>query len=526
MRYLNKKFPNTSIISLITQKNANKEKVLFIYLKAVPDYSEKDDIYWFDSADKDGKPNKVWSSLNVRQWVASGKDKKILELFDSILNTKQLTIGDKTILFEIPQYAKNEDCIDNNQYISSTRFDSLKVEDRSFIPQEFYQKENLQYLLGYKTGSSKIKPVFPLGFYEDNFIYNNLKNDIWGIKEYRTAYLTFHGVKELSVKGVGSTAIEGFYQQNFDKNGTYSVIMKNENGQDITQGNCLIDTNTGFFQIDLKEPIKNGRIAVRLNGKEEKYEKFVFIQDIKIEGSIISKSFKDAYGREFSISAENISGKDNKKRPDSISNFTYQQDVYSDSIDANAKLSDLFKSIFDYLGPKILIADPYFLGIFKQDNITQEIALYNDQIALLNALIHSALEYGIDRFSILGYWGKASDLLLKEDDGTRHKIDFLLYEKKIRQIIERSNLQYYFTDTSLLFLNAKKEFHNRYWFSISEKDGIEILEKCVIITNSIGNIKEVDFILVTDDLQLRQIVQKYTDLWKNADEKLNIKWNS
>ena len=43
---------------------------------------------------------------------------------------------------------------------------------------------------------------------------------------------------------------------------------------------------------------------------------------------------------------------------------------------------------------------------------------------------------------------------------------------------------------------------------------------------SIGNIKEIDFIPVTDDLQLRQIVQKYTDLWKNAEEKLNIKWNS
>ncbi|MDR2083750.1 MAG: hypothetical protein LBP67_01990 [Bacteroidales bacterium] len=520
MRYRSRKFPNKSIISLITQENASKEKMLFIYMKAVPDYYENEEIGWFDKAGKNGKSNKVWACLNIRQWVAFGKDEKILELFNLILNTKQLTIGNKTIDFEIPQYTKNENCTDKDQYISSTRFDSLKIKDRSFIPQEFYQKENLQYLLGYKTGSSKIKPIFPLGFYEDDFIYNNLKNDIWGIKETRTAYLRFHGVKESSVKGIGSTAVEGFYQQNFDENGTYFVMMKNENGQDIAQGCCLVDTNTGFFHMDLKEPVKNGRIEVLLNNKKEKDIEFSLIQEIKLDINIVSKSFIDTYGRSFNISSENMSGKNSEKRPDSINNFTYQQDIYSDTTDANKKLSDLFKSIFDYLGPKILIVDPYFLGIFK------EIALYDDQIALLNAMIHSTLEYGMDNLSILGYWGRAGNLSEKKDDGIKHSIDLLIYERKIRQLIERNNLQCHFSNNSVRFFNANKDFHSRYWFSITNKNGIEVMEKCVIVTNSIGNIKEVDFVLVTDESQLKQIIQKYTDLWKNAEEKLNIKWNN
>jgi len=48
------------------------------------------------------------------------------------------------------------------------------------------------------------------------------------------------------------------------------------------------------------------------------------------------------------------------------------------------------------------------------------------------------------------------------------------------------------------------------------------LDKCVIITNSIGNIHEVDIMPVSDESQLKQIVRRYTDLYKNAETRLTI----
>jgi hypothetical protein len=507
MRYLNKKYPNASMLSLITQKDkSGNEKLLFIYLKAIPDYYDNDNVRWLDEVGENGKANYIWEKLAIKQWVVIGKDEKIIELFNLILHSKQIIIGRKIINFDIPQYTLFVNCTDGDEYISKTRYDSLKIVDASFIPQEFYQKENLQFLSGYKTGSSEIKPVSPLGFYEDNFIYNNLKKDICGIKEYRTAYLTFHGVKESSKKGIGSTEMEGFYQQNFDKKENYAVIMKNKNGEKI--GESTIDTNTGFFHINLTESVKNGRIEVLLNNKEEKHVDFVLIQDIKFDIQIANKTFIDVYGRNFMISSKQ------QKMPGNIQNFTWQESVYSNNNEAYVKLSDKFKLVLDYLGPKILVADPYFMGNIKIDETTNSISLLDDQKALVNALMHSYVEKGIEKICILGHWQTAKSQAEKSEERGKSELYFQNYETFFKNFISHNNLE-----ISVLFINAKEKFHNRYWFSINEND---ILEKCVIITNSIGNIKEVDIMSVTDENQLKQIVRRYIGIYKNAESKLSI----
>lgn len=98
-----------------------------------------------------------------------------------------------------------------------------------------------------------------------------------------------------------------------------------------------------------------------VDAKDEKVIEYVLLQDIQFNSHIANATFKDAYGRSHMITS------DKKVRPESVSNFTWQQNVYADNKEGNQKLSDLFKSIFDYLGPKILIADPYFFGDIKED---------------------------------------------------------------------------------------------------------------------------------------------------------------
>ncbi len=286
------KFPNASILTLITQSDGSDEKLLFIYLKTIPDFYPSNKIHWYDGAGKDGKPKKVWDKLFIKQWTGCGKDTTMLKLFDDILTDKKLNIDNKEIALTIPPYDLKTNIADPFKSRRENKFDSLVTENNTLIPQEFYQKENLQFLSSFKTGSLEIKPLFPLGFFEDNFIHDNLKKGIWGIKEYRTAYLTFHGVRKTSEKGIGSKEMVGFYQQIFNPNSKYEAVVKNESEHEI--GKATIDNTTGFFKTELTEPTKKGIVEILVNDMEEKAIEYFLLQDIQVNGHIANATFKDA----------------------------------------------------------------------------------------------------------------------------------------------------------------------------------------------------------------------------------------
>jgi hypothetical protein len=514
---MTKKYPNTSVLTLITQIDGENEKVLFIYLKPVPDFYPLDTIHWYDGFGKDGKTTTVWDNLRIKQWTACSKDDDIIKLFDEILSTKKLVIGKKEIKLNIPSYKVIKHSDEPFKNRRETIYDTLTTENNPIIPQEFYQKENLKFLSGYRSESKEIKPLFPLGFFEDNFIYDNLKSNVWGIKEYRTAYLTFHGVREKSQKGIGSNEMVGFYQQNFNPTSEYIAVVKNETDNEI--GKAIIEKNSGFFKIELSEPTSKGKVEIIVNNKEEKAFEYVFIQDIQVNIQFANKTYNDIYGRQFLITSK-------EKKSEYFSNFTWQQSVYSDEKTANQKLSDLFKNIFEYLGSRIVVTDPYFLGNVNIDSVTSQLQLSNCQVAFINALIHSAIEKNIEQLYILGYWARAKIQVEKDDTQNAIKLDQLFgnYEKLFKGFIKTNKLQDYFNPLSIQFLNAKEDFHNRYWFSLKNENGIDILDKCVIVTNSLGGISktEVDFVNVEEKSQLEQIIRKRTELYKNSENKLII----
>lgn len=515
---MTEKYPNTSVLTLITQTDGENEKLLFIYLKTVPDFYSLDTIHWYDGVGKDGKASNVWDNLQIKQWTACGKDEDIIKLFDEILSTQKLVIGNTEIKLNIPlayKVAKHNDAPLKNR--RETICDTLVTENNYIIPEEFYQKENLKFLSGYRSESTEIKPLFPLGFFEDGFIHDNLKSNVWGVKEYRTAYLTFHGVREKSKKHIGSNEIVGFYQQNFNPTDEYIAIVKNETDNEI--GKATIDKNNGFFKIELSEPSSKGKVEIIVNNKEEKAIEYVFIQDIQVNTQIANATYKDIYGREFLITSKD-------KGRETFENATWQQSIYADEKTANEGLSDLFKRTFEYLGSRIVVADPYFLGNIKINSVTNQFQPTNCQSAFINALIHSAIEKNVEQLYILGFWARAKSQVEKDDTQEANKTDQLFsnYEKLFKRIIQTNKLQDYFKPSSIRFLNAKEDFHNRYWFSLKNENGIDILDKCVIVTNSLGGISktEVDFVNVEDKSQLEQIIRKRTGLFKNADNKLII----
>lgn len=145
---MGRKFPNASILSLITQSEEGKEKVLFLYLKVVPDFSDVDNVCWLKG--QRGIPHKVWSSLSINQWVAFGKDEVIQALLDNILENEILRIGnDKEISLIIPPYVITPKEADPSYLLSKTEFQTFKTDVYDFISPLFYQKENLKLLSGY-----------------------------------------------------------------------------------------------------------------------------------------------------------------------------------------------------------------------------------------------------------------------------------------------------------------------------------------------------------------------------------------
>jgi hypothetical protein len=167
---MNKKYPNASILTFITQTNElNGENLLFIYLKPIPDFFPNGKILWYEGHGKNGLTKDVWKKQSIKQWVACGKDDIIQSLFEDIFQSKMLKIDNKEIEFALPSFTKDL-CDIEKPNERDKLFDSYITINNELIPEAFFQKENLEYLSGYKMGSKEIKPLFPLCFFENNFI--------------------------------------------------------------------------------------------------------------------------------------------------------------------------------------------------------------------------------------------------------------------------------------------------------------------------------------------------------------------
>ncbi|MBK0379308.1 hypothetical protein [Mucilaginibacter segetis] len=508
--------PNLSILTFFTKTTSSSEKVLFISVKPVADVFHEAEIFWYPGKGVGGKAQWIWEALNIKQWCACGTDYMMQQLFDEIITQKLLIIGTHQITLEIfpHELIRFENRPFKSRY--ETVSDQLKSNSLSGMPHGFMQQENLQYLSGYKTGSHLIKPLFPFGFFEQDFIYRKLKANIWGVKTFRRPYLTYRGVTKTSIKGIGSKQLVGFYQHNYSPHQPLTVSVVNERQEMI--GQSIFPCGTPVFKIDLTEPVMKGAVQVYSGKVLEQENEFVLLQDIQINTNISSGNFKDHYGRNFML------GDSAKARPTEIDSFTWQRHAYADHKEADQKLSDLFRNVFNYLGPDILIADPYFIGNIKLDENGSGMQLQHCQAAMVNAILHTAIETGTESFRVMGYWGRASNQADNDDETSQSKIEqyFEKYDHYFQSFRRIDDVEKYLPIGCLFFYNAREEFHNRYWFGLKKTDEEILLEKVVIMTNSLGNINELDIMPIINETQRRQIAGKYSEIFSKAELKLNV----
>lgn len=506
-----KKYPNSSLLNILTQAQSKEEIIAFIHLKVVPDHLDTG-VYWFESQGSKGKANFIWKEHSIKQWLAVGNDKEIHKLFKSIITHKEILIDSKSITFKLPDFTKISHENQPGEINEAKKFDSFIINDLYQLPPALFNKENLEIICGYKN-NDKIKTLYPYGCYEKDFIYNNYLKKIFGIVEHRQPFLTFRGVRHTSINGKGSKEIRGFFQENYsNKNKYYAEIKNNENK---SLGKNQIDKKNGIFNINLSEPCSKGKLLINKDMTLQILEEFIFIQEISIKINMVNNSFKDIYGRTHMIISKN------KGHTKDLNPFSWQGKVYHNSMEAGEKLSDQFREIFNYLGEYILIADPYYLGQIKQ-NITHQFDLEDCQKSFINAVTHQSINNKLKNLIILGCNSRANDQFKTSNDSYKSKAEerFKIYEQFFKSLIIQNKYQKFFPTINVK--NSEEDFHGRYWFSFFEDNGIIRLEKCVVITNSLGNMKEVDIIPLLDEEQVKIINSRFMRIVNNVQYDMEI----
>ncbi|MDP3114743.1 MAG: hypothetical protein Q8M98_08200 [Candidatus Cloacimonadaceae bacterium] len=193
----------------------------------------------------------------------------------------------------------------------------------------------------------------------------------------------------------------------------------------------------------------------------------------------------------------------------------YKSNYFSDN-DAYMALSDIFYDLFNFLGPDIIIFDPYFIGPIQEHDATNALSMvFEDQRAFINAIGRYLFESDFTvKFTICGYPKRAKTQIIKDNSSVLTKLEDLYtrYPIYLNGIMPPKKLYPNFVD----FVASNDEFHNRYYFSRDTSDGSSSLLKPIVVTNSIGNIKEVDIVPVNDELQCAMICSKYINLLSGA----------
>ncbi|GGA82175.1 hypothetical protein GCM10011511_01420 [Puia dinghuensis] len=384
------------------------------------------------------------------------------------------------------------------------------------MPPAFCHEENLAALSGYLSNNKNIKAINPPGFFAPNFLFDQLSKNIIGYRQVRSGHLSFRGVRTTRIEGKGSTELTGFYQRNFTEDDELLALVSEREGQEI--GRSGINPATGLFKISLSEPSINGIMKIERKGSLIYSKNYALLQGITGTVNFVEKTFTDAYGREFQLDGSAI------VRPEKLKPSSWYGPIYADERTGNINLSDRFKGLLDYLGPRVLIADPYFIGEFRRDDTNSDIKLSRCQIAFLAALLRSIIDGSVSEVYILGFNTRANSVERKGNsmNPTKTENRFKQYKEVLDHIWGKNKLKTFKSEFRMEFLNNKRDFHNRYWFGLTIDNGIRDLNKCVVVTNSVGNISEVDFYPVEEEGQLRELTARFLDFFNNCDSELIV----
>lgn len=495
--------PNSSLISLLTYEEKGQAKIAFAYLKQLNDIDAPQPPYWAEVG------TVIWADKGIKQWLAYGRDEDIEVFWNKLFADGKLTINGTEYEFVLPDEEEVCETLSNGQLLSKYLHDE--------IPQYLLEEKNLLFIEGYrKDETNKVHPIKPHGLYPEGFLCKKLNEGYRSCKIIRQVHYHFRGTDAGEDKE--PTKMKGFVQGDLQAHKYIAEII----GEDGTLiGSAAVDKADGTFVIPLSSPGSKGSFRLKDAATIIDDYKYVLLKGTTLNMQLATNTFVDVFGREKMLTKK---ARENKKP----SPFTWHKEEYINDRESQIAISDHIKSILDYLGPDILICDPYFFGKLPPDSDDEKTS-YN---IYMNAIFSSAVEYELAKLHFMGCWSRASSIANKNivipAGGDKKKRYFEIAEEIFKREIEQNKFEKYFPANTIELINSAEDFHNRYWFGLKKNiKGRLVIDdtKVMIITNSINGVYksgEIDIIPCEDPLQIRRISSKYDKLLKNATERYTI----
>ncbi|BBL61010.1 hypothetical protein MARBORIA2_17370 [Methanobrevibacter arboriphilus] len=479
---------------------------------------------------KNGKSNWIWKKEKLKEWLVAGKEENINKLYDDIIKGNSIEINTKKIYFKMPDSFEKDDDIDFPVGGNNFRYNVIKTAPK-FFNKKFFKTGFLNEFLGEDERNDKnIERFYPLNLFSSEFIKYAISKNIFAISEFRTPFLYLNRKTHNKIVEPEDINFIGCLETDEDSNLDYYGILES-NGKQID--NFLINKEIGIFKFSVDKKHTNVVLSIKKGSKIIKKNKLYTNTNVNIEMHDVKDRFEDEWGNLFSCPVMRNNSKfsefywPNKNiwQIDDYPEITIAKNINSSLIQdlkikntGFEKLSYIFKSIFDELGTNILIIDPYFIGDLSN-------TLKGCQVAFINAFNIYAFENNCNneqiKIEFLGLSSKAknsnNDPSLSKHEN--EKVDDFQkgYFEIFKRILNENN---FFGKVNMRFLkienvpNIKDKFHNRYWCGLDEDGDIN---KCIEVTNSVGNINEVSFYLLNNK-QCNTIYRKYNDLYKESDK--------
>ncbi len=480
--------PNMNVVLIISQilEDNDKEKLILMIVKPVDDYSDRSSqprlIHY--------KNRYKLKNTYLRSRIICCNDFYSDLFFNSMIKHRMICINEKNIEFILP------DIEEKNEMSEYFDLDSITYyhDNCFYIPDELFNRSNYDDVCGYSSNRDSL--IKPIGIINPNLLFGTINRKQLIIRVLRKVYTNISAIKDKCKEGEGCRSFIGFVQDDFSFNDDHNVELWND-FEDMKLGEGSVNKVNGIFHINTEEFIARGKLKYKKKDKMSSKSSFNLILKTNFDYKIIKNSICDLYNRTFHKIEDNL-----EKDDEFISKswFIWQ---YTSEKKGYQQLSYDFLSVFSYLGKDIVIFDPYLIGFLDTDNKTNYLNILNARAAFINAVIIHLFHWNWEaQVTIIGSTSR-SDLNVK-DDLPKYENYLSLY--KLPKLLYPDMINFIF---------VSEDFHGRYYFKKeADNDGILLL-KPVVVTNSIANIKEVDFMVVEDNKQKDIITRKYLSMYKS-----------
>ncbi|HUI29705.1 MAG TPA: hypothetical protein VLX91_05775 [Candidatus Acidoferrales bacterium] len=460
------------------------EQIIFGLLREVDD-SVADDIYWHDGLGRDGIAKKIWPKhprvSNLCQWLVTGEDGLIRDMWQILVQENKLEIsfkGKTDVIrkeFRLPIGKPLKQVEDSKSEKSNGPKPCTSDKSKAFFTIEDWDTEigrridplmdedNCLLLQGHEVPhqlSPEDKPsiIYPPGLLDKGELYEMFKQKIVLIHEGRVRFSTLRGRREGLKEDEDPSEFVGFVQDN--DNFRSSVKVRLTDLEDRPMGEAKVDSKSGVWKLRTAFSASEGKINLENETTRELMcsSEFHLIKRINVQTHMISGRIKDMYGREHNLPPSQAGEEAPHQHPKTI---IWHSDVFSSSDVAELSLSDDMLDLFKYMGPMIVVSDPYALGGIRVENDLVRTTSVN-QRPFLNAMLLATKFGWLKEITIIG-----TKSLMKRDVGS-DEIKIVQVYRMLSKEVERMGIE----KVTLCF--SEKPFHDRHWLAL-RKSGTEEL---------------------------------------------------